>query len=104
MSLLATDKNIRVDCESTPGVTVRGDRARLKQVIVNLLDNAIKYTPRGGRIALSVRREGALGNFAYPTYMHIAPDINYLERAYDDAKHGWYSSRPFLTPVVPTIM
>jgi signal transduction histidine kinase len=40
-------------------VTVRGDRARLKQVIVNLLDNAIKYTPRGGRIALSVRREGA---------------------------------------------
>jgi len=59
MSLLATDKDIRVDCESAPGVTVRGDRARLKQVIVNLLDIAIKYTPRGGRIALSVRREGA---------------------------------------------
>lgn len=59
MSLLATDKDIRVDCDSTQGVTVQGDRARLKQVIVNLLDNAIKYTPRGGRIALSVRREGA---------------------------------------------
>jgi len=59
MSLLATDKNIRVDCHSTPGVTVVGDRARLKQVIVNLLDNAIKYTPNGGRIALSVRREGS---------------------------------------------
>ncbi len=36
--------------------------------------------------------------------MHIAPDIDYLERAYDDAKHGWYSSRPFITPVVPTIV
>ena len=56
------------------------------------------------RILDRVRREGTLGNFAYPTYMHIAPDIDYLERAYDDAKHGWYSSRPFITPVVPTMV
>ncbi|GLK85777.1 phytoene desaturase family protein [Ancylobacter defluvii] len=51
-----------------------------------------------------LRREGTLGDFDYPTYMHIAPDIDYLERAYDDAKHGWYSSRPFITPVVPTMV
>ena len=56
------------------------------------------------RILDRVRREGSLGNFAYPTYMHIAPDIDYLERAYDDAKYGWYSARPFITPVVPTIV
>jgi len=43
-------------------------------------------------------------HFNYPTYVHIAPGIDYLERAYDDAKYGWYSSRPFLTPVVPTIV
>jgi phytoene dehydrogenase-like protein len=42
--------------------------------------------------------------FGYPTYVHIAPDIDYLERAYDDAKYGWYSRQPFLTPVVPTIV
>jgi len=42
--------------------------------------------------------------FKYPTYVHIAPGIDYLERAYDDAKYGWYSSKPFLTPVVPTIV
>jgi heavy metal sensor kinase len=59
MSLLATDKDIGLSCDSPAGVTVEGDRARLKQVIVNLLDNAIKYTPRGGHIGLSVRREGA---------------------------------------------
>ena len=58
MSLLATDKDISVECDSSSGVAVEGDRARLKQVIVNLLDNAIKYTPRGGHVALSVRRDG----------------------------------------------
>lgn len=42
--------------------------------------------------------------FGYPTYVHIAPGIDYLERAYDDAKYGWFSARPFLTPVVPTIV
>ena len=57
MSLLATDKSIRVECESAAGVIVRGERARLKQVIVNLLDNAIKYTSPGGRVTLRVSRD-----------------------------------------------
>ncbi|WP_075217591.1 phytoene desaturase family protein [Mongoliimonas terrestris] len=56
------------------------------------------------KILDKVRADGAIGSFSYPTYMHIAPDIDYLERAYDDAKYGWYSSRPFITPVVPTIV
>jgi heavy metal sensor kinase len=59
MSLLATDKQISLTCDTSGAVAVEGERARLKQVIVNLLDNAIKYTARGGHIALSVRREGA---------------------------------------------
>jgi heavy metal sensor kinase len=58
MALLAEDKRISVECEAREAVTVEGDPARLKQVIVNLLDNAIKYTPNGGRVRLSVRREG----------------------------------------------
>jgi phytoene dehydrogenase-like protein len=48
--------------------------------------------------------DGALGDWSYPTYVHIAPDIDYLEKAFDDAKYGWYSSAPFVTPVVPTIV
>lgn len=56
------------------------------------------------RILDKVRRDAALGNFSYPTYAHIAPDIDYLERAYDDAKHGWYSKEPFMTLVTPTIV
>ena len=54
MSLLAEDKNIQVTCAAAEPVWVEGDQARLKQVVVNLLDNAIKYTLQGGTIALTV--------------------------------------------------
>ena len=54
MSLLAEDKNIQVTCVAAEPVWVEGDRARLKQVVVNLLDNAIKYTLQDGAIALTV--------------------------------------------------
>jgi heavy metal sensor kinase len=57
MSLLAEDKSIKVVCEAPESVIIEGDRSRLKQVVVNLLDNAIKYTPDGGRITLKITRE-----------------------------------------------
>jgi signal transduction histidine kinase len=56
MSLLAEEKDIEVCCLGDDRVEIVGDRARLKQVVVNLLDNAVKYTPRGGRIWLETRR------------------------------------------------
>ena len=54
MALLAEDKGVSVACEVDEDVTVEGDQARLKQVVVNLLDNAIKYTPSGGSVRLNV--------------------------------------------------
>ncbi len=56
------------------------------------------------RILEKAKADGSLGSFPYPTYCHIAPDIDYLERAYDDAKHGWYSSEPFMTLCTPTVV
>ncbi len=55
MSLLAEDKGIAITCDANQPAPVEGDRVRLKQVVVNLLDNAIKYTPDNGAIQLRVR-------------------------------------------------
>lgn len=55
MSLLAEDKGISIACNTGQPTPVEGDRVRLKQVVVNLLDNAIKYTPEKGAIKLHVR-------------------------------------------------
>ena len=55
MYLLAEDKGIGLTCAASQGVWVNGDRARLKQVVVNLLDNAIKYTPKSGAVTVIVK-------------------------------------------------
>ena len=43
---------------STESLTVSADLTRLSQVFINLLNNAAKYTPRGGQVNLSVERRG----------------------------------------------
>ena len=58
MCLLAEDKSISISCQAPASVPVEGDSARLKQVVVNLLDNAIKYTPSGGAVRLMVGASG----------------------------------------------
>jgi heavy metal sensor kinase len=54
MSLLAEDKGISISRDFAQPLPVKGNRVRLKQAVVNLLDNAIKYTPEGGQIRLRV--------------------------------------------------
>ena len=63
-------------------VLIRGDKARLSQVLSNLLNNAAKYTPDGGRIALLVEQcEGDVVFRVRDTGTGIAPEM--LSKVFD---------------------
>jgi len=56
---VATEKKgLALEVSHQPGMLVRGDRDKLVQVVTNLLGNAIKFTPEGGRIRLSAWKSG----------------------------------------------
>jgi len=54
MRLMAEDRGIGLQLVAATPVTVRGDPGRIKQIIVNLLDNAIRFTASGGTVTLRV--------------------------------------------------
>jgi two-component system phosphate regulon sensor histidine kinase PhoR len=48
---------IALHCQAEPGLpAIEGDRDRIKQVVLNLLDNALRYTPPGGTVSVEVGR------------------------------------------------
>jgi heavy metal sensor kinase len=92
LQILAEPHGIKVELEVCEEISVRGDRHRLRQLFLNLADNAVKYNQPQGRVTVSLRR---VNNFSEFTITNagagIPPEL--LPRVFDrffrgDAAHG----------------
>ena len=80
--ILASEKHIAVTLEAGSPVMIVGDRLRLRQLFLNLIDNAIKYTPDGGKVTLALERENGLVVFRVSDTGIGIPDAD-LPRIFD---------------------
>ena len=58
MAESAAARGITLAFEAGPPVMVAADPTRLRQIVCNLLDNALKFTPKGGRVAVTAELDG----------------------------------------------
>jgi heavy metal sensor kinase len=59
MQPLATQRGVQLAEDVRVQAVVDGDQTRLSQLLLNLVDNGLRYTPAGGKVCVSVEREGA---------------------------------------------
>jgi signal transduction histidine kinase len=76
---LCEDKGLDFKAELTPQLTARGNREFVAQALANLLDNAVKYTPEGGAVALRVRRRSS-GEIEF-SVTDTGPGVSEADRA-----------------------
>src|SRR5690242_14597352 len=70
----AEEGGIALACDVAPGLAVRADRAALRELLEALLDNALQYTPRGGRAGIAAgARDGAVTLSVWDTGPGIPP-------------------------------
>lgn len=61
LDLIARDRGIELTliCASGQATRIRGDASQLREAIYNLIDNALRYSPKGGRVTVEVARRSA---------------------------------------------
>jgi signal transduction histidine kinase len=61
--ILAEPQGVQVELAACEEITVRGDRHRLRQLLLNLADNAVKYNQPQGKVTMSLRCDGNIAEF-----------------------------------------
>lgn len=85
--VLAEQHDVSVTLESCEPVTIVGDRDRLRQLLLNLMDNGIKYNKQAGWLTLSLRRHGDVAEIIVTnTGPGIPPELR--ERVFDRFVRG----------------
>jgi heavy metal sensor kinase len=89
--IVADAKRITLECRCPEDVSFRGDQELLRRLILNLLDNAIRYTPEHGKISVELQRnDGELRLQVADTGVGINPEAagHVFERFYrgDEAR------------------
>jgi two-component system, OmpR family, sensor histidine kinase CiaH len=88
---LAGERKVSLDVDAAPGIQVRGNPDQLRQLVLILVDNALRYTPEGGRVTVDAHRvDGSALVAVSDTGIGIDPDAlaHVFERFYraDDAR------------------
>ena len=73
VSSQAIEKGIELTCNATLETTINGDAHKIKRVILNLVSNAIKYTPELGKVSVSVIQNGRYTLFSVADTGHGIP-------------------------------
>ena len=97
LAALAIDRRIDLGLEAEAAPVVTGDETMLREMLMNLVDNALRYTPAGGSVTVSLQQVGAI---AVLKVQDTGPGIPATER--DHVFERFYRMQENATPDQPT--